>query len=161
MTECCSPPPPLPWRHTHRHTTAKHSLRSAKTKGPSSRGGVLTNAHIQSSLMVQKQRDMGNAGDGGDRLDPQVGKIPPEEKMRPTPEFSPERSHEQRSLVGYSSWGRKRVRRDWPTQHTGYIHLVTQTPIKVHIEPYHRPRDKRVPSHGTNAQQNDDLEIIH
>ena len=76
MTECCSPPPPLPCRHTHRHTTAKHSLRSAKTKGPNSRGGVLTNAHIRSSLMVQKQRDMGSAGDGGDRLDPQVGKIP-------------------------------------------------------------------------------------
>ena len=31
----------------------------------------------------------------------------------PTPEFLPGKSHGQRSLVGYSPWGCKRVRHDW------------------------------------------------
>ena len=30
-----------------------------------------------------------------------------EEGMQPTPVFLPGKSHEQRSLVGYSSWGHK------------------------------------------------------
>ena len=51
-----------------------------------------------------------NAGDVRD-----VGSIPgqegPLEEWQPTPAFLPGKSHGQRSLAGYSSWGR-RVRRD-------------------------------------------------
>ena len=35
------------------------------------------------------------------------GKIPWRRKWQPTPVFVPEKSHGQRSLVSYSSWGRK------------------------------------------------------
>ena len=38
-----------------------------------------------------------------------VGKIPWRRKWQPTTVFSPEKSHKQRSLVGYSSWGPKEL----------------------------------------------------
>ena len=38
---------------------------------------------------------------------PWVGKIPWRRKRLPTPVFVPGESHEQRSLTGYSPWGRK------------------------------------------------------
>ena len=38
---------------------------------------------------------------------PWVGKIPWRRKWQPTPVFLPEESHGQRSLGGYSPWGRK------------------------------------------------------
>ena len=42
-------------------------------------------------------------------------KIPWSREWQPTAVFLPVKSHEQRSLVGYSSWGPKRVRlSDWP-----------------------------------------------
>ena len=37
---------------------------------------------------------------------------PLERKWQPTPVFLPGKTHVQRSLVGYSPWGRKRVRHD-------------------------------------------------
>ena len=40
-------------------------------------------------------------------FDPWVEKIPWRRKWQPTPVFFPAESHEQRSLVGYSPWGRK------------------------------------------------------
>ena len=40
-------------------------------------------------------------------LDPWVGKIPWRRKWQPTPVFLPGKSHRQRSLAGYSSWGHK------------------------------------------------------
>ena len=40
-------------------------------------------------------------------FDPWVGKIPWRRKWQPTPVFLPGESHGQRSLVGYSPWGRK------------------------------------------------------
>ena len=43
------------------------------------------------------------------RFDPLVGKIPWRRKQQPTPVFSPGKSHEQRSLEGYSPWGRKEL----------------------------------------------------
>ena len=43
------------------------------------------------------------------------------EKWQPTPIFFPGKSHWQRSLVGYSPWGRKRVRHNSVTKH--YHHL--------------------------------------
>ena len=37
------------------------------------------------------------------------GKDPLEKGMQPTPVLLPGESHEQRSLVGYSPWGRKEL----------------------------------------------------
>ena len=36
-----------------------------------------------------------------------LGKIPLRREWKPTPVFLPGESHGQRSLVGYSSWGRR------------------------------------------------------
>ena len=44
------------------------------------------------------------------RFDPWVRKIPWRRKWQPTPVFLPGKSHGQRSLVGYSTWGLKHDR---------------------------------------------------
>ena len=43
------------------------------------------------------------------RFDPWVGKILWRKKWQPTPAFLPGKFHGQRSLVGYSLWGRKEL----------------------------------------------------
>ena len=50
-----------------------------------------------------------NVEDMGSRpgFDPWVGKIPWRRAWQPSPVFLPGESHGQRSLVGYSPWGRK------------------------------------------------------
>ena len=48
-----------------------------------------------------------NAGDPG--LIPGLGKIPWRRKWQPTPVLLPGKFHGQRSLVGYSPWGRKEL----------------------------------------------------
>ena len=48
-----------------------------------------------------------NAGHHG--FHPWVGKIPWRRKWQPTPVFLPGKSRGQRSLVGYSPWGHKRI----------------------------------------------------
>ena len=45
-------------------------------------------------------------------FDPWIRKIPWGRKWQPTPLFLPGKSHQQRSLAGYSKWGGKRVRHD-------------------------------------------------
>ena len=52
-------------------------------------------------------------------FDPWVGKIPWRRKWQPTPVFLPEKFHGQRSLVGYSPWGRKD---DWAAERTHTLH---------------------------------------
>ena len=47
--------------------------------------------------------------------------VPWRRKWQPTPVFLPGESHGQRSLAGYSSWGRKRVGHDWAHIYT-YTH---------------------------------------
>ena len=49
---------------------------------------------------------------------PWVRKIPWRRKWQPPPVFLPGESHGQRSLVGYSPWGPKRVRHDLEAEHT-------------------------------------------
>ena len=46
------------------------------------------------------------------RFGPWVGKTPWSRKGQRTPVFLPAKSHEQRSMVGYSPWGCNRVRHD-------------------------------------------------
>ena len=48
----------------------------------------------------------------GDRFDRWVGKVPWGMKWPPTPVFLPGKSYGQKSLVGYSPWGRQRVEHD-------------------------------------------------
>ena len=48
-------------------------------------------------------------GDTGDVFNPWAGKIPWRRKWQPTPVFLPGESHGQRSLAGYSPWGRKEL----------------------------------------------------
>ena len=43
------------------------------------------------------------------RFDLWVGKIPWRREWLPTPVFLPGKSHRERSLAGYSSWGRKEL----------------------------------------------------
>ena len=50
------------------------------------------------------------------RFNPWVGTIPWRKKWQPTPLFLSGKSHEQRSLVGYSPWGHKRVGHDLITK---------------------------------------------
>ena len=58
------------------------------------------------SLVVQSTRNPpANAGDLGSI--PGDGKIPWRRKWHLTPVFLPGKSHGQRSLLGYSPWGRK------------------------------------------------------
>ena len=54
-----------------------------------------------------------NAGDVVWSLD---WKDPLEKETQPTAVFLPGKSREQRSLVGYSPWDRKRVKHDWVTK---------------------------------------------
>ena len=58
----------------------------------------------------------------GDRCDPLVRKIPWRRKWQPSIVFFPGESHEQRSLMGYSPWGSKRVGQDLATKHQGVRH---------------------------------------
>ena len=48
-------------------------------------------------------------------FDPWSRKIPWRRKWQPTPVFWPENPHGQRTLAGYSPWGRKKVRHDLAT----------------------------------------------
>ena len=50
------------------------------------------------------------------RFDPQVWKISWRRKWHPIPVFLPGKPHGQRSLVGYSPWGCKKVGRDLVTK---------------------------------------------
>ena len=52
-------------------------------------------------------------------IDPWVRKIPWKRAWQPTPEFLPGESHEQRSLAGYSLWGRKE------SDTTGRLHFTS------------------------------------
>ena len=57
-------------------------------------------------------------------------KIPWRKKWQPTPVFLPGKSHEQRSLVGYSPWGYKRVEHNLVSKHKQqlWIHGVLIAP---------------------------------
>ena len=64
---------------------------------------------------------------------PWVGKIPWRRAWQLTPVFLPGKSHGQRSLVGYSSWGCERVGRDLATEQKLYIHTHIYAYISICI----------------------------
>jgi len=58
-------------------------------------------------------------------FDPWVGKIPWRRKWQPTPALLPGKSHGQRSLIGYSPWGRKE------SDMTERLHSLTHRTAKI------------------------------
>ena len=60
---------------------------------------------------------------GRHKSDPQVGKMPWRRVWQPTPIFLPGESHGQRSLVGYSPWGREEL----DTTERLHVHKVCLT----------------------------------
>ena len=54
-------------------------------------------------------------------FNPGVRKITWRRKWQPTPVFLPGKSHGQRSLVGYSPWGHKRIGCDLATKNNNYV----------------------------------------
>ena len=74
------------------------------------------------------------------RFNPWVRKICWRRKWQPTPVFLPGKAHGQRSLVGYSPWGHKRVRHDLATnQPTNMVWTLEK----------HQPRRKH--DHGVEV----------
>ena len=65
-----------------------------------------------------------DVGDPGSN--PGLGKISWRRKWQPTPVFLPGKSHGRKSLIGYSSWGRKE------SDTTEQLHF--------HFQPSHNPR---------------------
>ena len=66
-------------------------------------------------------------------FDPWVRKIPWRRKWQLTPVFLPRKSHEQRSLAGYSPWGCKIVRHKLTTKQQEFlIHFLIQLFIFSH-----------------------------
>ena len=55
----------------------------------------------------------------------EVRKIPWRRKWQPTPVFLPGESHGQRSLAGYSPWGRKRAGHSLVTKQQGFSYSLT------------------------------------
>ena len=60
-------------------------------------------------------------------FDPWVGKIPWRKKWQSTPVLLPGKSHGQRSLVGYSPWGRKE------SDMTGQLHFDFHTQMEERL----------------------------
>ena len=63
---------------------------------------------------------------------PWVGKFPWRREWQPTPVFLPREPHGQRSLVGYSPWGHKRVGQHLVTENV-HTHTHTHTHTQVDI----------------------------
>ena len=74
------------------------------------------------------------------RLDPWVRKVPWRKTWQPIPVFLPEKSHGQRSLVGYRSWGH-RIRLDQAHMHHT-IPLHCQLPLFPILSPCFRAINK-------------------
>ena len=74
--------------------------------GKASLGGGL-HLHLSLPGWFRGKEPSASAGDTGDRDQSPGQKIPWRRKWQLSPEFSPRESHGQRSLAGYSPWGRK------------------------------------------------------
>ena len=57
------------------------------------------------------------------RFNPWIRKIPRSRKWQTTPVFLPGKSHGQKSLLGYSPWGRKRAGHNLVTKQQQSVHL--------------------------------------
>ena len=81
--------------------------------------------HFQeTSLVAQMVKHLPTMRETG--FDPWVEKILWRRKWQPTPVFLPGKFHGQRSQVGYSPWGHKRVRHDLETKQQQIVHRVVK-----------------------------------
>ena len=62
--------------------------------------------HVYINVHIHLHDGYASGGDVRDVGDPWGGKIPWRRAWQPTPVFLPGKSHEQKSLAGYSPWGR-------------------------------------------------------
>ena len=102
----------LPWNcHNIIHPAFLHYSKMIKAVGYERIwwGVVLTHGSAVKNLPVMQKMQIFE-------LDPWVRKIPWRRKWSPTPVFLPGESHGQRSLVGNSPPGHKRVRHNWATK---------------------------------------------
>ena len=91
----------------------------------------MSKVYIWVSQMVLVVKNLSaNAGDKKLGFDPWVGMIPWRRAWQLTPVFFPGESHGQRSLVGYSPWGRKQSDMTKATYHTRMQSIHT---YKVYI----------------------------
>ena len=74
-----------------------------------------------------------NTGNPGGSGSIPLGKIRWRRKWQPTPIFLPGESRGQKSLVGYSLWGRKGVRHHWANKHL-YKSFTSSLLFKKHTE---------------------------
>ena len=81
------------------HSPQTHFYKSVKTVSGFPGGSVVKNP----------PSNAGDTGDARDTFDPWVLKIPWRRKWQPTPVLLPGKFRGQRSLVGYSTWGRKEM----------------------------------------------------
>ena len=101
------------------HSPQTHFYKSIKTVSGFPGGSVVKNPPS-------------NAGDTGDTFDPWVLKIPWRRKWQPTPVLLPGKFRGQRSLVGYSMWGRKESdMTEYTHTHLGQEHFTSQC---IHIQ---------------------------
>ena len=80
--------------HVHSHTTEQSTMKQ------------FCMSFTMSSLIAQLVKSLPAMQET--RLNPGEGKIPWRRKWQPTPVFLPGEFHEQRNLVGCSSWGHKK-----------------------------------------------------
>ena len=73
-------------------------------------------------------------------FDPWVGKINCRRKWQPTPVFLPGRSHGQKSLMGYSSWGHKRAGHNLVTRHWQHIFPYRTFSVDWYVIYLHSPK---------------------
>ena len=88
------------------------------------------------------------------RFNPWVEKIPWRRAWQPAPVFLPGKSHGQRSLAGYSPWGRKGVGYDLVTKQQHWL-MVTQAIIRNKIIIIHvliKDIQRACPSHHVRTQ---------
>ena len=68
------------------------------------------------------------------RFDPWVRKIPWRRAWQPTLVFLPGESHGQRSLAGYSPWGRKELDTAEQLTHSTLLHFVTSQFLPLYLK---------------------------
>ena len=78
-------------------------------------------------------------------FDPRVGKIPRSRKWQPAPVFLPGKSHGQRSLAGYSPWGRKEL--DRTQRMHAHMRMRTHTHTHTHTHTSGWKMDESNPAH--------------
>ena len=118
----------IPWKRiiaTHPHIRAWRIPWTEEAGGLQSIG-LQRAGHSGSDLAcTQAQGHYGSFSGGSEAKNPSamqetcvhwVRKIPQKRKWQSTPVFLPGKSHRQRSLVGYSPWGHKRVGHDLITK---------------------------------------------